>query len=295
MDSSTDFYQILGVLPDAEQIVITAAYRALASRYHPDRWAGDKTEATRRMSEINAAYDAVGTPEKRASYDRLRSTTTSTFGENSEQVDAAFDDAMSDLETRWQTAVSLMPDLQKIRDHLAKTAHRLAFAFVVIMLESKKFPQRVEIAQHLEVNFLERYFGSDREIIIFAKDLIAIGNKQAIQALNNYIDVVGSEVPAQIIIRKITDQFQLRVYKTKQIDGEPLRKLKENAGRWGDLESSLALIRASGLEYNELGGSLFKNPNYEILRKDSALGKSDVLLPATNAIDLISWVQRNLC
>lgn len=293
MDAPSDFYQVLGVLPDAEQIVITAAYRALASRYHPDRWAGDTTEATRRMSEINSAYDAVGTPEKRASYDRLRSTTTSTFGENSEQVDAAFDDAMSDLETRWQTAVSLMPDLQKIRDHLAKTAHRLAFAFVVIMLESKKFPQRVEIAQQLETNFLERYFGTNPEIIVFAKDLISTGNKQAVKMLNNYIDVVGSEVPAQTIIRKITDQYQ--IYKANQIDGEPLQKLKEAAVRWGDLESSLSLIRASGLEYKEVGGSLFKNPNYEITRKDSVFGKSDVLLPATNAIDLIRWVQLHLC
>jgi hypothetical protein len=293
MDAPSDFYQILGVLPDAEQIVITAAYRALASRYHPDRWAGDKTEATRRMSEINSAYDAVGTPEKRASYDRMRSTTTSSFGENSEQVDAAFDDAMSDLETRWQTAVSLMPDLQKIRDQLAKTAHRLAFAFVVIMLESKKFPQRVEIAQQLEANFLERYFGIDPEIIVFAKELISTGNKQAVKMLNNYIDVVGSEVPAQTIIRKITDQYQ--IYKAKQIDGEPLRKLKEAAVRWGDLESSLSLIRASGLEYREVGGSLFKNPNYEITRKDSAFGKSDVLLSATNAADLIRWVQFHLC
>lgn len=174
MDEPTDFYQTLGVMPDAEQVVITAAYRALASRYHPDRWTGDKTEATRRMSEINAAYDAVGSPEKRANYDRLKSTSTSTFGENSEQVDAAFDEAMSNLEARWRTAVSLMPDLQSIRDHLAKTAHRLAFAFVVIMLESKKFPQRKEIAQTLEVNFPERHFGKNQEIIIFAKDLIAL-------------------------------------------------------------------------------------------------------------------------
>ena len=52
MDAPTDFYQILGVLPDAEQIVITAAYRALASRYHPDRWAGDKTEETQRLQHL---------------------------------------------------------------------------------------------------------------------------------------------------------------------------------------------------------------------------------------------------
>jgi len=34
-----DHYQILGVIQDAEDIVIKAAYRALAQRYHPDKWA----------------------------------------------------------------------------------------------------------------------------------------------------------------------------------------------------------------------------------------------------------------
>jgi hypothetical protein len=163
------------------------------------------------------------------------------------------------------------------------------------MLESKKFPQRKEIAQTMEVNFLERYFGTDQEIIVFAKDLIAIGNKQAIKTLNNYVDVVGSEVPAQTIIRKVTDQYQLKIYKAKQVEGEPLRKLKENALRWGDLEACLGLIRASGLEYTEVGGSIFKNTNYEIFRNEPALGKRDVLLPPSNAINLISWVQLHLC
>ena len=35
-----DYYRTLGVLDDAEDIVIKAAYHALAQRYHPDRWAG---------------------------------------------------------------------------------------------------------------------------------------------------------------------------------------------------------------------------------------------------------------
>ena len=56
MTSDKDYYRILGVLDDAEDIVIKAAYRALAQRYHPDRWQGDAGEATRRMAEINAAY-----------------------------------------------------------------------------------------------------------------------------------------------------------------------------------------------------------------------------------------------
>ncbi len=34
MNSNNDYYRILGVLDDTEDIVIKAAYRALAQRYH---------------------------------------------------------------------------------------------------------------------------------------------------------------------------------------------------------------------------------------------------------------------
>jgi curved DNA-binding protein CbpA len=67
-----DYYRILGVLDDAEDVVIRAAYRALAQRYHPDKWQGDAAEATRRMAEINAAYAVLSDTEKRAAYDATR-------------------------------------------------------------------------------------------------------------------------------------------------------------------------------------------------------------------------------
>ena len=41
MQGLPDHYATLGVLPDAEDIVVRAAYRALAQRYHPDRCAAD--------------------------------------------------------------------------------------------------------------------------------------------------------------------------------------------------------------------------------------------------------------
>jgi|HubBroStandDraft_2_1064218.scaffolds.fasta_scaffold1101523_1 DnaJ-class molecular chaperone len=55
----SDYYSVLGVLPSAEMIVVRAAYRALAQKYHPDKWVGEKSEAHRRMKEINDAYEFV--------------------------------------------------------------------------------------------------------------------------------------------------------------------------------------------------------------------------------------------
>ena len=44
-----DYYRTLGVLDDAEDIIIRAAYKALAQRYHPDKWKGDATCPTMRI------------------------------------------------------------------------------------------------------------------------------------------------------------------------------------------------------------------------------------------------------
>jgi curved DNA-binding protein CbpA len=63
-----DAYEVLEVRADASQIVIQAAFRALASVFHPDAAGG----SGRRMAEINDAYAQVRTPDRRQVYDRMR-------------------------------------------------------------------------------------------------------------------------------------------------------------------------------------------------------------------------------
>jgi len=66
-----DYYEILGVPRDVSDEDLKKAYRKLVRQYHPDRNPGDKT-AEEKIREINAAYEVVGDPEKRRTYDRLR-------------------------------------------------------------------------------------------------------------------------------------------------------------------------------------------------------------------------------
>jgi curved DNA-binding protein CbpA len=70
---STDFdaYKLLQVDPQADDIVVEAAFRALAGRYQPDNPGGD----ARRMAEINKAYELLRTPVRRRRYDRERHLT----------------------------------------------------------------------------------------------------------------------------------------------------------------------------------------------------------------------------
>jgi len=67
-----DYYSILHVLPSAEIDVIKAAYKALARKYHPDTFDGDKKYASQRMQEINDSFGVIGDPEKRNKYDAER-------------------------------------------------------------------------------------------------------------------------------------------------------------------------------------------------------------------------------
>ena len=60
-----DAFTVLGVGADADDEAIAFAYRAMARQFHPDV-AGDT--ATRRMMEVNAAFDRVRTAERRAEY-----------------------------------------------------------------------------------------------------------------------------------------------------------------------------------------------------------------------------------
>jgi len=65
--ANKDYYEILGVNRNATREEIQAAYRRLVLQFHPD--INKSPEATRKMAEINEAYDALSDPEKRKKYD----------------------------------------------------------------------------------------------------------------------------------------------------------------------------------------------------------------------------------
>jgi molecular chaperone DnaJ len=64
----SDYYKTLGVDRKATPEEIKKAYRKLARKYHPDTNKDAGAEA--RFKEISEAYDVLGDPEKRKTYDR---------------------------------------------------------------------------------------------------------------------------------------------------------------------------------------------------------------------------------
>lgn len=65
-----DYYEILGIAPDADNKAIKTAYRRLARKYHPD--VSKETDAEKQFKEVSEAYEVLSSDEKRAEYDDLR-------------------------------------------------------------------------------------------------------------------------------------------------------------------------------------------------------------------------------
>jgi curved DNA-binding protein CbpA len=61
-------YEVLGLAAGAAPAQVKAAFHALAKRSHPDVNGGD-TNAAKRFKDINAAYEILSDPKKRAAYD----------------------------------------------------------------------------------------------------------------------------------------------------------------------------------------------------------------------------------
>ncbi len=65
-----DPYEVLGVDRSATQDEIKGAFRRLAGQHHPDKNPGD-SGADDRFKELNASYQILSDPQKRAAFDRF--------------------------------------------------------------------------------------------------------------------------------------------------------------------------------------------------------------------------------
>jgi molecular chaperone DnaJ len=119
-----DFYRVLGVSRDASDDAIKKAYRKLVFQHHPDR-NPDSAQAEAKIRELNAAYEVVGDPDKRRTYDRLN------WGDEAARDEATdpaviLDEMEQKLfdEGRKEVFEVLMKDVKRVKAELALIRER---------------------------------------------------------------------------------------------------------------------------------------------------------------------------
>lgn len=287
--TARDYYSTLGVLPEAEAVVITAAYRALAQRYHPDKSTADATEAHRRMAEINEAYRVLGDEKLRSEYDasRKKDDHADYRSAESDESSKAFSDALSELEDRWRLAVEIFPDLKILRDSLAKISTSLAFGFVTILLDSKKYNHRSQIAAGIERQFLQRYFGTNERVLEYARELIQAGHREAARALNNIVDVMGSEIDPSLVIQRIERQYSIS---SANFEREGVEALARSVRETGYFTEAVQLAKLLGYAVEEHSTG-FLGSNLTI----TATSPRNVVSRFKSTKEFVEWVKGSLC
>jgi len=200
-----DYYKILGILDDAEDIIIRAAFRALAQKYHPDKWNGEDKEANQKMSEINEAYDVLSNKEKREKYDNeyfyFQERNETKEEENLENTNN------NEENEAWNFACEFFPALKFQYQELSKISNILGNTFKTALIANKNFDQSQEYKNKLQSDYLERYYGEDKEIQDFAKRLLLNNYKKEAIYVNKIVRTMGSSINYNKLYEKILQEF----------------------------------------------------------------------------------------
>jgi molecular chaperone DnaJ len=134
-----DYYQVLGVSPEAAPDEIKKAYRKLAHLHHPDKNPGDAA-AEDRFKAIGEAYAVLGDAEKREAYDRFGTAGPGRGGEGFGDFDPGFGSIFDDIFEGFFGGRS---------GRTGRSAHRGA-----------------DLRYNLEIRFEEAATGVEKEIVI---------------------------------------------------------------------------------------------------------------------------------
>jgi curved DNA-binding protein CbpA len=204
MTGDQDYYQILGLVPDAEPAVIRAAYRALSSIYHPDR--NGTKEGEEKIRLINKAYETLSDAAKKSEYDACR---------EQRHHDATYSDfehqnpfSSNPVEKAWEIACEFHNHIDKQARDLERISWKLGFAFKLELLETKQYEKCSAISRRLKHEYLSRYFGDDKDILVYAEEIIKARNKPAALYLNQIARVMGDSVSIYKIKERVESRFK---------------------------------------------------------------------------------------
>ena len=200
-----DYYAILEISPQASDEEIKKVYRQLALKYHPDRNQGNP-EAEIKIRQINAAYEILGNPETRRSYERLRfggykPGTEPSGPEAEDTIDPAvvFQEMESKLqgEARREVLAVLIKQPTLIKKELEIIRERIVGELGYDAFREKYVVQRgKEVLHHL----LTEEFQTRRERLLdvalqmlILQNVASSGNDQEVKALRRELEKIYDE------------------------------------------------------------------------------------------------------
>jgi curved DNA-binding protein CbpA len=198
IDSRIDYYDVLGVAPDADPEVVRAAYRALAKKYHPDSRLEGKAEAEKKLREVNQAYEVLSSPVDREKYDRQRSARH----QNSDSGDSnrVEETLHTKDESHWRIIEQRHPEIQFKYKQLLKISRPLAEAFRSRIIRERAFTKYDQISSELIDQFSSRYFGTNQTLRQFGLWCLFTDKREAARELNQIIAKLGTpQDPSQIL------------------------------------------------------------------------------------------------
>ena len=215
-----NYYEILGVDEGAEIEVINAAHKALAKKYHPDTFQGNKKDAEEKLKLINAAHDVLSNPKKRKEYDaKLNKGGKKNNFEDSNDFDANFDGEPV-LKEDWQILIEVYPEAEEMRLQLAEFSPTLSFSYQIQLLVSKNADKAVIIAELIAKDFFEKYFGTNIQVHILVKELLINKKRHIAKEINKKITLLGTNSSQKIIqdieVKYARELAEMRFVKPKR-------------------------------------------------------------------------------
>ena len=200
-----DYYAVLGVSPEATDEEVKKVYRKLALQFHPDRNKGNP-QAEAKIREINAAYEILGNPEARRSYERLRfggfgPTPQKEEWEAEETIDpaVAFQEMEKKLqdESRKEMLAALMKqsglikeELKVIRERIVKKLGYDTFREDVVVQRGKEILHTL-LSEEVQVR-RERLLDVAFQMLQL-QEVIPPGNKKEAKALRKQLEKIYDE------------------------------------------------------------------------------------------------------
>ncbi len=198
------YYDVLGVAADAPDIVIKAAFRALAKEYHPDR-AGGQAMDPEKFIEIQNAYAVLSNPESRSEYDaRLRETSLFPYhfgqGENVFGGEAGV--------SPWPHVPAGAVEVERLYARLCLYSEALAQSFHEAFQRGECGEDPARHADRLEKEFFRQFFGEDNDIQALARLLLLRSRSGAALTLNQLVagGVSSHSDDIRGILRQILEQ-----------------------------------------------------------------------------------------